>query len=85
MVVKQKALSLRQKDKMETPVLKNRIKENRGRLDITQIELAKLTGVSRVTVGSIERGSRKTDLITAMKIAMVFERSVPELFYFETF
>ena len=70
---------------METLKLRNRVKENRGRLDITQEKLAKLVGISRVTLGNIERGSRKTDLITAMKIAIAFGRSVPELFYFETF
>lgn len=84
LAIKQKALPLQQKDKMETPKLRNRIKENRGRLNLTQLELAKLAGISRVTLGTIERGSRKTDLITAMKIAIAFEVSVPDLFYFET-
>lgn len=61
--------------------LKNRIKENRARLDITQEDLAKMVGISRVTLGTIEKGTRKVDLINAMKIAIVFDITVDSLFY----
>jgi DNA-binding XRE family transcriptional regulator len=62
--------------------LLNRIKENRGRLDITQEQLAKKAGVSRETVGRIENG-KNADLITAMDLADALGVSLIDLFYRE--
>lgn len=64
--------------------LYNRIKENRGRLNITQAILAEEVGISRVTMGKIERGGHSPDLITALKIADAFEISIHDLFFLET-
>jgi len=64
---------------MKTIKLDNRIKEHRGRLDITQQKLAKVLGISRVTIGKIENGADlKTS--TALKLAEAFECSIHEIF-----
>lgn len=60
-------------------MLKNKIKENRARLNITQATAAKEIGVSRVTFCKIENGATP-NLITAMKLADIFEITVDNLF-----
>ena len=62
--------------------LTNQIKQHRGRLDLTQKELAKQVGVSRTTLGAIERGSTPC-FITALRIADVFGISVHDFFELE--
>jgi len=68
---------------MENTVLKNRIKENRWRLDLTQDELAQKVNLSRVTLGKFERGGNP-DLQKAFEIAEVLGVTLTELFYIET-
>lgn len=65
---------------MEQYALYNKIKENRGRLDITQAGLAEEVGISRVTMGKIEKKGHTPDLITALRLADFFEISIHELF-----
>lgn len=63
--------------------LKNRLRVARAEHNLSQEELAKLTGVTRQTIGSIESGqycpSAKLALILAMKLGV----KVEELFYLE--
>lgn len=59
--------------------IKNKIKENRARLGITQATLAKKIGLSRPTMGKIENG-HTPNLLIALKLAEAFEVSIDELF-----
>ena len=45
------------------------VREERGKLGISQEELADLAGVHRTYIGGIERGERNPTLITIYKIA----------------
>ncbi len=50
---------------------------------MTQEELARLVGVTRQTIISIESGKYTASLILAMKIAKVFDKRVEEVFILE--
>ncbi|MFL0270079.1 helix-turn-helix transcriptional regulator [Candidatus Clostridium radicumherbarum] len=63
--------------------MKNRIKELREQLDLTQIDLGKALEVSRQTVISLENGRYNPSLPLAHKIAKVFSRTIEEVFIFE--
>lgn len=63
---------------------RNRIKEHRGRLNITQETLAEAVGITRVTMGNIETGKAVPSFIVAMLLAEEFETTVNELFTLET-
>jgi putative transcriptional regulator len=65
---------------MEDIILKNRIKEHRGRLNITQDELSKRVDVDRMTINNIETGKTTPSIITGLLIAEVFSVSVNEVF-----
>ncbi|HCC35319.1 MAG TPA: transcriptional regulator, partial [Ruminococcaceae bacterium] len=56
---------------MET--LTNIVKELRTQKDISQGKLAKMVGVTRQTVISLEKGSYVPSLLLAMKISEVLE------------
>lgn len=63
--------------------MKNVLKVERAIKDITQEELAKIIGVSRQTVNSIEKGRYIPSTTLALKISGVFEKTVNELFELE--
>ncbi|HNL37663.1 MAG TPA: helix-turn-helix transcriptional regulator [Saprospiraceae bacterium] len=63
--------------------MKNRLREERARLDISQAELAERTGVSRQTIHSIENGRYVPSTVLALKIARVFEKPLEEIFHLE--
>jgi len=63
--------------------MKNRLREERARLDISQAELAERTGVSRQTIHSIENGRYVPSTVLALKIARVFEKPLEEIFQLE--
>ena len=50
---------------------------------MTQEELARLVGVTRQTIISIESGKYTASLTIAMKIAKVFDKRVEEVFIIE--
>lgn len=60
--------------------MKNMIKVERARKNLTQDELARLTGVSRQTINTIESNKYVPSTILALKIARVFEKPVEEIF-----
>lgn len=62
---------------------KNNIKLARVEKDLTQDSLAKLVGVSRQTIGSIEKGQFNPTAKLALIICIVLEKQFEELFYFE--
>ena len=65
-------------------ILRNNIKVQRAKKDLTQERLAELVGVTRTTINFIERGGWVPSTILALKIAQVFEVSFEEVFYLDT-
>jgi len=63
--------------------MKNRLKELRAREDYNQTELAKKAGVSRQTISLIERDDFMPSILTAVRIARIFEEPVENIFIFE--
>ena len=63
--------------------MRTRLKELRARDGYNQTELAKRAGVSRQTVSLIERNEFMPSILTAMKIARIFNMTVEEIFIFE--
>jgi putative transcriptional regulator len=63
--------------------MKNRIREERARLNISQGELAEKVKVSRQTIHSIENGIYVPSTLLALKIARVFEKPVEQIFELE--
>jgi len=60
--------------------MRNRIREQRRRVGLTQADLAAALGVSRQTVISIESGRYLPSLPLAFRIARLFEVSLEQLF-----
>lgn len=63
--------------------MKNSIKVERAKNNITQAQLAELVKVSRQTINAIELGKYNLSTILALKIAHVFKKSVHEIFQLE--
>jgi putative transcriptional regulator len=63
--------------------MKNLIKLERARNNITQADLADKVRVSRQTINSIETGRFIPSALLAFKIAYVLQRSVDEVFQLE--
>ena len=65
-------------------VLKNRIKEIRLQLGLSQTQLAELVGVSRNTISSIETGQFYPTAKLALVLCVALDKKFEELFYFES-
>ena len=63
-------------------VLKNRLKEARADRGLSQAELAKLVGVSRNTISSIETGQFSPTAKLALVLCTALEKKFEDLFYF---
>ena len=63
--------------------MKNRIEAIRKERGIRQDELAKLLGVSRQTISSLETGRYNPSIILAYQIAKFFGMTIEEVFIFE--
>jgi len=63
--------------------MKNSLKVERAIKDITQEELAKIIGVSRQAINSIELGKYVPSTILALKLSRYFKKSVNEIFKLE--
>ncbi|WP_102261286.1 helix-turn-helix transcriptional regulator [Mesobacillus jeotgali] len=64
-------------------MLKNSVREFRARFRFSQQELADKIGVTRQTIGLIEKGDYAPSVTLALKIAAAFEVSVEEVFRLE--
>jgi putative transcriptional regulator len=63
-------------------VLKNRLKEYRRELELSQDELAKMVGVSRNTISSIETGQFCPTAKLALVICIALDKKFEDVFYF---
>lgn len=64
-------------------ILKNNLKKIRTEQGISQQELADMVGVSRNSIGSIEKGQYTPSAKLALIIAIAFNKTFEEVFFFE--
>ena len=60
--------------------LKNTLKVQRAKKDLTQEQLADLVNVTRKTINTVEKGKYVPSTLLALKLAKVLECTVEELF-----
>ena len=63
--------------------MKNSIKVERAKKNITQAELAKLAKVSRQTINAMELGKYVQSTVLALRLAQIFEVEISEIFTLE--
>lgn len=63
--------------------MKNRIREYRIKLGLTQEELARRAGVRRETIVFLEQGKYNPSLRLAHNVAAALESTIEKLFVFE--
>jgi putative transcriptional regulator len=61
--------------------LRNRLRDERAARGLTQEELARMVGVSRKTINTIETGRFVPSTILAIRLARALDRHVEDLFY----
>lgn len=64
-------------------VLKNKLKVARVEKDLSQEDLAKLVGVSRQTINSIETGKFCPTAKLALLLCIALDKTFEDIFYFE--
>lgn len=63
-------------------ILKNSLKEVRAQKKLSQAELAKMVGVSRNTISSIEVGQFNPTAKLALILCIALDKKFEELFFF---
>ena len=63
--------------------MKNSIKVERAKKDLTQADLAKLVNVSRQTINSMESGKYVPSTVLALRLAHIFETNIESIFTLE--
>lgn len=63
--------------------MKNSIKVERAKKNITQAELARLAKVSRQTINAMELGKYVPSTVLALRLASIFETKVEDIFILE--
>lgn len=63
--------------------MKNNIKLERVRINITQAQLAEKINVSRQTINAMEAGKYVPSTVLALKLAQLFDIEVSEIFVLE--
>ncbi len=63
--------------------MKNSIKINRAKCNLTQADLAQRVMVSRQTINAIELGKYAPSTVLSLKLSAIFEVAVNELFELE--
>ncbi len=64
-------------------ILKNRLKEIRTEQKISQADLAKMVGVSRNTISSIETGQFSPTAKLALILCIALDKKFEDMFYFD--
>ena len=70
-------------NKSKSLELKNKLKLARVENNLTQDELASLSGVTRQTIGAIESGKFNPTAKLALILCIILEKKFEELFYFD--
>jgi putative transcriptional regulator len=60
--------------------LKNRLRDERARLNLTQADLATLVGVSRKTINTVENSVFIPSTVLALQLARALKTTVESLF-----
>ncbi len=68
---------------MNHPQLGNRLKVARAEKNLSQEELARLVGVTRQTISSIETGQYCPSALLAFLLSQKLEKRVDELFFLQ--
>jgi putative transcriptional regulator len=77
---------IKTKQRTESKIkLANRIKIARAEKNLSQEELARLSGVTRQTISSIETGQYCPSTLLAFILAEKLEKRIDELFFLEEF
>jgi len=63
--------------------MKNTVKEERIKKQLTQVQLAELIGVSRQTIFSIEVNKYVPSVVLSLKLAKAFGKKVEDIFKLE--
>jgi len=63
--------------------MKNSIKVERAKKNITQADLANLAKVSRQTINAMELGKYAPSIVLALKLAQIFEVEISDFFTLE--
>ena len=63
-------------------ILKNRLKEARAELKMSQAQLAEMVGVSRNTISSIETGQFNPTAKLALILCIALDKKFEDLFFF---
>ena len=63
--------------------LSNRLKVARAEAGLSQLELARLVGVSRQTISSIETGQFNPTAKLALVLCIALDKKFEDLFYFD--
>ena len=61
----------------------NRLKVARAEKNLSQAQLARLAGVTRQTISSIETGQYNPSALLALRLARALEKRVEDLFFLE--
>ena len=64
-------------------ILRNRLKEIRKEQRLSQDELAKMVGVSRNTISSIETGQFSPTAKLALILCIALDKKFADIFYFD--
>ena len=64
-------------------ILRNRLKEARTEQKLSQAELARMVGVSRNTISSIETGQFNPTAKLALILCIALDKRFEDLFYFD--
>ena len=64
-------------------ILRNRLKEIRAEQKLSQADLAKMVGVSRNTISSIETGQFNPPAKLALVLCIALEKKFEDIFYFD--
>ncbi len=68
------------KTESERITLKNRVKELRQKVGMTQQQLANLVHVSSRTIISLEKGQYNPSIMLAYRISIIFDTTIEELY-----
>ena len=68
---------------MQSLKLLNRVQEIRKQKGLSQVELAKMIGVSRNTISSIETGQYEPTAKIALLLSIALDLKFEDLFYFK--